>query len=250
MRTTLLVVLLCAASARADDADVWAQRATTTHQEAQKTQDPKKYEEAAGYYDKYFAHPDDKQAVMAFYYGELLFKLQRYGDAATMYERNITLDPKGKLAKEAAYAFMISTKNAVKTPPMTPDAPPPCPTSPTPCPIPDDLQRLLGAFDRFEAIVPESPERVDVEYRRAKLYYDYNHFAEAAPRFDHVFAAYPGNELGTYAANLEMDCLVYLKRWGDLRALVDRVKKSPIMSDATTQKQVRDVEAALKKQRK
>ena len=249
MRTALLLVLLCAAPARADDADVWAQRATATHKEAQKTQDPKKYEEAAGYYAKYFAHPDDKEAAMAFYYGELLFKMQRYADAAKMYDRNITLEPKGQFAKEAAYAFMISTKNAVTTPPESADRPPTCPP-PKPCPIPDDLQRLLGAFDRFEAIVPESPQRVNVEYRRAKLYHEYNHFAEAAPRFDHVFTAYPGNELGTYAANLEMDCLVYLKRWSELRALVERVKKSPIMSDATTQKQVRDVEAELKKQRK
>jgi predicted metal-dependent HD superfamily phosphohydrolase len=106
----------------------------------------------------------------------------------------------------------------------------------------------LTAFERYLAIVtPTNKDRATMEYRRAQTLYAYNHFAEAAPVFDHVFVAYPGNELATYSANLEMDCLAILKRYGDLRALVERVKKSPVMSDATTQKQVRDNEAALKK---
>lgn len=248
MRTALVLLLLSAAPARADDknADWWAQLATATHKDAQQSHNAKKLEQAAGYYERYFAQPDAKEAVMAFYYGELLFTMQRFAEAAKMYERNITLEPKGKFAKQAAYAFMLATKNAVKTPPPTPNTAAPC-TTPQPCPIPADLQRLIGAFDRYEAIVPDSPERPSVEYRRARLYYDYHHYAEAAPRFDHVFVAYPSNELATYAANLEMDCLAELKRWSELRALVERVKKSASMSDATTQAQVRDVEAALKK---
>ena len=44
-----------------------------------------------------------------------------------------------------------------------------------------------------------------------------------------------------------MDCLALVKRYRELRALVERVKKSPAMKDATTQQQVRDVEAGLKK---
>jgi len=249
MRTALVLVLLSAVPARADsDTAHWADLATTTHKAAQKSQDPKQYQEAAAYYEKYFAKPDDKEGPMAFYYGELLFKLQRYADAAKMYERSIDVEPKGEFAKEAVYAYVMSTKNAVTTPPMTPDHAP-CPGL-KPCPIPADLQRLIAAFDRYDAMVPESPQRPNMEYRRARVFYEYNHFAEAAPQFDHIFTAYPHNELATYSANLEMDCLAGLKRYGELRALVERVKKSPIMSDATTQEQVRDVEAALKKQRK
>ncbi|HEX6839696.1 MAG TPA: hypothetical protein VF334_24125 [Polyangia bacterium] len=246
MRTAIMLILLCAAPARADDADAahWAELASTTHKTAQQTKDPKKYEEAAGYYDKYFAKPDGKEAVMAFYYAELLFKLERYSEAAKYYERNLALDPKGKLAKEAAYAAMISWKNAIPAPADPKKSP--CPDT-KPCTISANLQRLLAAFDRYLAIVPESPELPNVEYRKARVYYEHNHFAEAAPIFDHVFVSYPDTELAMYSANLEMDCLAILKRYDALRALVERVKKSPIMSDATTQQQVRDNEAALKK---
>jgi tetratricopeptide (TPR) repeat protein len=242
-----MLVLLCAAPARAaDDGDAnrWAELATTTHKAAQQTKDPKKYEEAAGYYDKYFAKPDGKEAVMAFYYAELLFNLERYSEAAKYYERNLTLDPKGHLAKEAAYAAMISWRNTIPAPkdPKTW----PCPDS-KPCALSANLQRLVAAFDRYLAIVPDSPEAPNVEYRKARVYYEHNQFAEAAPLFDHIFVTYPKCELAIYSANLEMDCLAMLKRHDDLRALVERVKKSPVMKDPVVQQQVRDNEAALKK---
>ncbi|MGZ3405778.1 MAG: tetratricopeptide repeat protein, partial [Polyangia bacterium] len=186
---------------------------------------------------------------MSFYYAELLFNLQRYDEAARYYDRVVTLDPKGKLTKEAAYAAMISTKNTMHAPDDASDKPP-CPDM-KPCPIPADAQRLVTAFDRYLTIVPESPERPNVEYRRARVFYGYQHFAEAAPQFEHILAAYPNHELATYAANLEMDCLAILKRYGELRALVERVKKNPtLMKDATTQQQVRDNDAALKKRGK
>ena len=160
------------------------------------------------------------------------------------YERAVTVDPKGRFAKEAAYAAMVSMKNAVHVPEGGKS---PCPDN-KPCAIPPDLQRLVAAFNRYLAVVPDSPERSNVEYRRARVYYEHNHFAEAAPLFDHILTSYPDNELAVYSANLEMDCLAILKRYDELRALVERVKRNPtLMKDETTQKQVRDNEAALKK---
>jgi tetratricopeptide (TPR) repeat protein len=255
MRTALVLLMLCSAAVvRGDEADAkrLMELATVAHKRAQQTKDVKDYEKAAGLYQQYFAkadHPDEH--AMSFYYAELLFRLQRYDEAAKYYDRTITVDPRGKYADEAAYALVISTKNAVKTPDPKPDSPPPCPEM-KPCPIPADLQRLLAAFDRYLATVaPTAKDRATMEYRRARLYYDYQHFAEAAPIFDHIVAAYPDNELAIYAANLEMDCLTIAKRYEPLRTLVERVKKSPtLMKDETTQKQVRDVEDVLKKKGK
>ncbi|HEX8954208.1 MAG TPA: tetratricopeptide repeat protein, partial [Polyangia bacterium] len=204
MRTALVLLSICAGVARADaPTDAEASRlmelASVAHKHAQQTRDPKDYEKAASLYEQYFARPaHPEEHAMSFYYAELLFRQQRYEEAAKYYDRAITVDPKGKFAKEAVYAFVISTKNAVKTPNPTADQPPPC-AQPRPCPIPADLQRLLAAFDRYVALVPESPQRPNMEYRRAKILYDYHHWAEAAPQFDHIFTAYPGNELGTFS---------------------------------------------------
>jgi tetratricopeptide (TPR) repeat protein len=252
MRTALVLAILCAGVVRAAEpsdaeASVLMQQATVAHKHAQQTKDPKDYEAAAKLYEQYFARPaHPEEHAMSFYYAELLFRMQRYDDAAKYYERTVTVDPKGKFAKEAAYASMISMKNAMRSP-VDDGGKPPCPEM-KPCPIPNDAQRLVAAFDRYLTIVPESPERSNVEYRRARIYYGYQHFAEAASQFDHILVAYPDHEFATYSANLEMDCLAILKRYDELRALVERVKKNPVlMKDATTQQQVRDNDAALKK---
>ena len=93
-----------------------------------------------------------------------------------MYERAITVAPNGKFADEAAYACVISTKNAVRTTDQT-SGKPPCPDK-KPCAIPSDVQRLAAAFDRYLAVVPASEDRPTMEYRRARIWYDYQHFAE------------------------------------------------------------------------
>jgi cellulose synthase operon protein C len=249
MRTALVLLMLCAGVARAEEPDASAlmQLATVAHKHAQQTKDPKDYEKAAGLYEQYFAKPvHPEEHAISFYYAELLFHMQRYDDAANYYDRAVTVDPKGKFVREAAYGALVSRKNAIHSPQET-GGKPLCPDS-NPCPIPEDQQRLVASFERYITIVPNSPERSNVEYRRARIFFEHNHFAEAAPMFDHIVIAYPDNELAIYSANLEMDCLALLKRHDALRSLVERVKKSPtLMKDATTQKQVRDNEAALKK---
>ena len=250
MRTALVLMVLCAGVVRAaeptdDEAARLMELASVAHKHAQQTKDPKDYAAAAALYEQYFARPArPHEYEMTFHFAELLFKQQRYAEAAQYYDRNVTLDPKGKFAKEAAYAAMISWKNTIPSP-----ADPkkwPCPDA-KPCPISANLQRMLAAFDRYLAIVPESPEVPTVEYRKARVYYEHNQLAEAAPLFDHILVTYPNTELAAYSANLEMDCFAVLKRYDALRALVERVKKSPAMKDPVVQQQVRDNEAALKK---
>jgi tetratricopeptide (TPR) repeat protein len=249
MRTALIALMVCVEVAHADEASRLMELATVAHKHAQQTKDAKDYEAAASLYEQYFARPTHpEEHAMSFYYAELLFRMQRYDDAAKYYDRAVSVDAKGKFAKDAAYASMISMKNATQSPENA--SKPPCPDM-KPCPIPKDVQRLVAAFDRYLTIVPESPERPNVEFRRARVYYEHNHFAEAAPQFDHVLASYPDHELATYSANFEMDCLALGKRYDELRALVDRVKKNPtLMKDPTTQKQVQENDAALKKRGK
>ncbi len=257
MRTALVIACIAASVAAYADELVWpnadarrlGEEATSLHQKAQKTHDVAGYEKAHALYQQYLAkYSDLPDATIHFFDAELLFRLQRYADAAREYERVTALAPKGKYTREAAYALIVSTKNAA-TPSSVPDGGAPCPNM-QPCAIPSGQQRLLDAFDTYLKIVPDSPELSTIYYRKARLYYDYQHFADAAPLFDHIFTTWPAHELATYSANLEMDCLAILKRYDALRALVERVKKSPAMKDAVTQKQVADMDAGLKKRGK
>src|ERR1043165_6059650 len=51
---------------------------------------------------------------MNFYYGELLWTLERWKDAAEQYTKVVEMNPKGKYAKDAAYAAVLGWKNALQ----------------------------------------------------------------------------------------------------------------------------------------
>ena len=255
MRTTLLIAILVCAHARADEphwaneeAHRLAEQATVLHKQAQQEKSEKKYEQAHALYQKYLAsYPDVSDAQLSYFDAELLFTLKRYAEAAKMYERVFTIAPNGKYAAESAYAYVLSATNNAINEPDSPGGGAPCP-SPAPCALSPDRKRVADALERYLTLVPQSKERPAIEYRLARLWYGHNQLDKASPLFEHIFASYPDHELATYSANLAIDCLVKLKRYGQLSALVERVKKSPAMRDEAVRQSVEAVDAALGKQ--
>ena len=45
--------------------------------------------------------------------------------------------------------------------------------------IPEYQKKMIGAFDTYIKYVPDAPELVTIKYRKARIYYEYNHFDEA-----------------------------------------------------------------------
>ena len=99
------------------------------------------------------------------------------------------MKPDGKYVKEAAYAAVLAWKNALnvddheqkelvekdrekhekkkekkKLEPLA---------------IPEYQKKMIGAFDTYIKYVPDAPELVTIKYRKARIYYEYNHFDEA-----------------------------------------------------------------------
>ncbi|MFH1132814.1 MAG: tetratricopeptide repeat protein, partial [Pseudomonadota bacterium] len=103
------------AECRGDSAAVLRELATTWHQEAQKTQNRDTYSLAELLYKEYLGYfPEEKDSYeMGFYYAELLFVLERWEEAATAYTKVVTQRATGKYLKEAAFAAVISWKNAL-----------------------------------------------------------------------------------------------------------------------------------------
>ena len=64
-----------------------------------------------------------------------------------------------------------------------------------------------AAFQRFICFVPDSDELPTVKYRRARIYYETNHFEEAALIFRDLAMNHRDSDVAEYAANLYLDCL-------------------------------------------
>ena len=55
-----------------------------------------------------------------------------------------------------------------------------------PLTIPEYQKKMIGAFDTYIKYVPDAPELVTIKYRKARIYYEYNHFDEAAKLFEDI----------------------------------------------------------------
>lgn len=245
---TLILAASATALAAPPTAAELAARARDVHTRAYATKDKKLFEEAHQIYREYLRRfgKEADAGTMAFYDGEALVNLERWNDAAAAYEESLALAPHGAHAEEAAYADVIATKNAIdydgKQGKSTGAD---CPGI-APCPIPPPMKRMLAAYERYLAAAPAGKERPIIEYRRARVYYAYNQFNKAAPLFDALVVAHPELELAAFAANLEMDCLATSKRYDELRALIARLRRSPVSRDVTVTEQLDKLEAGLK----
>ena len=93
----------------------------------------------------------------------------------------------------------------------------------TPKAIPERSRRCSTAFDTYIKYVPDSPELPTIKYRKARIYYEYNHFDEAVPLFKDIADNHQTSDLAIYSANLLFDCLIVKKKYDELQAALDAV---------------------------
>src|SRR3954469_21665871 len=221
------------------------------HKEAQRTKNQDTYALVKFVYKEFLDRfPTDKDAYdMAYYYGELLWTLENWKDAAEQYTKVVEMNPKGKYVKDAAYAAVLGWKNALnvddheqkdqvdrdrdkfnknqkseKLQPME---------------IPEYQKKMVGAFDTYIKYVPAAPELVVIKYRKARIYYEYNHFDEASKLFQDIVEKHPNHELAIYSANLLLDALNAQGKTKEVVHYVDKFLEMPeLMKDPEFGKQM------------
>jgi tetratricopeptide (TPR) repeat protein len=247
---------------RDNTANTLRELATVWHKEAQKTNDNNTYALAQYLYKEYInKFPKEKDIyVMTFYYAELLFKLgsmgneakdrQKYCEAAPVYTDVVKLDPspKAKYLREAAYAAVISWKNCLDITDNQDDAAKArdekrkelkaqkgkkteetakAEEKKAPRPIPDNQKKMLEAFDTYIQYVPDAPELVTIKYRKARTYYEYDHYEEAIPFFKEIVEHHIDSDLAIYSANLLLDCYAIQKDLKSVETTVDQYLGMP-----------------------
>lgn len=214
---------------RAAASGILRELATIWHKEAQKTQNNDTYVLSGQLYREYLERfPEEKDACqLRFYYSELLFKLgevfakkEYWAQAAESYTRVVEGCPNDPNVKEAAYATVVAWKNALNV--QDKDFDKSSKPDQGPMELSEDLRKMVAAFDTYLKAVPDAPERVQILYNKARIYYEHNRFDEAAPLFDEIATKYPGHELAVYAANLYLDTLNIGKKFDVLEKTVDR----------------------------
>ncbi|NOZ85743.1 MAG: tetratricopeptide repeat protein [Deltaproteobacteria bacterium] len=95
-----------------------------------------------------------------------------------------------------------------------------------PKPIPKKFKRLIAACENYIKLVPESQYKIEIRYKAAKIYYDYNHFDKAAKTFYGIVKNHPTHKLAELAANLILDSLNMGKNWSELNKRAREFRKN------------------------
>jgi tetratricopeptide (TPR) repeat protein len=245
---------------RDNTANTLRELATVWHKEAQKTNNNDTYALAQYLYKEYIKNfPKEKDSyVMNFWYAELLWKLGSNGDnnkfceAAPQYTHVVEMDPQpnAKYLKESAYAAVLAWKNCLSVEDSKEDAGNAHGSKLqetanakksakgskeeitaekvfAPKPIPDRQMKMIAAFDTYIKYVPDSNELPTIKYRKARIYYEYDHLDEALPLFEEIADKHRSSDLAIYSANLMLDILAIKKNYKKLEEKVDDFYASP-----------------------
>ena len=205
--------------------------AVNWHNEAKKTRDDETFGLANEVYADYLTlFPDNpKSYELRFFWSTLLFdNLNKYEKAAEEYTKVFLVDvakiekggngpdgkplKPGKFMNDAAYNSIFAWDEVVKAAVTSGEIKPEPIADPTKKgTIPAKKKSLLEACERYLKYVDKGDKKVEITYKVAKIYYDYNWLDEAVQRFadiamnhpDHKFA--DGDKAGEIAANLILD---------------------------------------------
>ena len=248
-------------------AKTWAK---TYHREAQQTRNADLYQNAYFLYLVYLdTFPDSKDIYeMTFFYGELLYKLKQYDEAAAAYEAAFKLENEGKYTEEIVHASVSSyfrdikvsekkatldkgtddvytvstkdddgkdgkTKKVRKGPPEAKEFP--------------QLQKdFIAACDRYIKFAPEGDQIVNVKYTRARTYYDFFHLKDAGAAFRQLVYDHPKHELAIIAANLHLASLEESQDYDALEVAVAEYRDKKPLDDESFNNDVTTMYSRIK----
>jgi tetratricopeptide (TPR) repeat protein len=218
--------------------------AVNWHNEGKKTRDEETFGFANEVYTDYMAlFPDSPKSYdLRFFWAELLNdNLNKFDKAAEQYTAVTLMDiakgekcnaapekdekgkdkaPPCKYLVNAAYNAILAYDEVVKIAVTKGTIKPPVLVDPTKkLDIPPEKKALLEACERYIKHVPKGEKQVEIAYKAAKIYYDYNDLDQAVPRFADIALKHPdykfenGDKAGEIAANLVLDSYNLLGDW-------------------------------------
>jgi len=203
--------------------------ATSFHDAGRTTQNPKILNMAHLLYEVYFKmFPSDEYTQdMATNYSVLLLNLELYDKAVVQFERLLGMKLSTEQEKMASHGavlcyFQIYDISSLKV------AEEEDVEEQKAKEIPEGFQRFVSACDRYAAVSSDADEdHVEARFAAAKILFDYNHFADAAGRFQDIVSKYPKSERAPLSARLILACYNLGRDIENLNLWASKLKNVP-----------------------
>lgn len=174
------------------------------HQTAQNSRAPYSQASANDGYQLYLREfPDAALAPdMHFYYGELLYDMARYDEAAMQYKWVVDNGQQNKFYNKAAQNLILSVERSI---PSDEEMQRRVGDSLDPIPLEPKIDRFVKAGQWYIEKFPGTDKAVEIKFRIGRLYYQSNQFDSAIKHFREIIAQNPKSKYAEYSANLLLD---------------------------------------------
>jgi cellulose synthase operon protein C len=174
------------------------------HQTAQKNRAEFSQALAANSYSLYVkTFPDSKQiAEMRFFYGELLYDMLKYNEAAVQYLWVVDNAPKTKYHENSIVNALLALEKSL---PSEEDLVKRMGKSLEPVPFGNAETRFEAAATKYKDMFPKGERVVDVKFKLGRLHYAYNHHEQALAIFKDIVQQHGSTKNALYSANLILD---------------------------------------------
>ncbi|HEX8700608.1 MAG TPA: tetratricopeptide repeat protein [Myxococcaceae bacterium] len=222
------------------------QQALAFKKDGQLEQALKGFEVAAKAYGAYLERfPRTKGSYeMRFYYAECLYNSFQFALAARSYEqvRDSRLDDKHRT--DAAFSAVLAWQQvlAADLKAGTVKDLKPLRSAERPegeviaiIPLAESETRLVDAWDRYVALMPQDEKSPGMAYKSAELHYAHNNFPEARRRFEAIVKSYPKNEVARYSTNFIVESFLIDKDWRSVEEVSGRLAANKEVIDPSSE---------------
>lgn len=174
------------------------------HQTAQNSRASFSQKSADEGYKLYFQEFSSSQMAgdMHFFYGELLYDMGRYSDAASEYTTVVNDYPNSQYVEKASQNILLAIEKAL---PKDEDLQKRTGNSIEPIALDQRVEKFIKTSNWYLQKYPKSDKAPEIKFRVGRLYYLTNNFDPAEKQFKEIVQQYPNTKFSEYSANLLLD---------------------------------------------
>lgn len=218
------------------------------HQTAQNSRAPYSQQLAYDGYQLYLKEFSTTENIgdMRFYFGELLYDMNRFDEAAIQYQWVVEYAPSSKFFNKAAANLILSVEKGV---PDDKELSKRIGSSLEPIPFDAKIERFIKAGKWYTEKFPTSEKTPEIKFRVGRLYYQSNHFDEASAVFRDIISKHSNTKYAEYSANLLLDIFNLRKDYAGLEKTGTELLAVPSIAGSKAGADIRGVleKASFKK---
>ena len=210
------------------------------HQTAQNSRAPFSQNLAMEGYKLYLVEFPQSPVVgdMHFYYGELLYDMNRFDESGLQYRWVVDNAPNSKFYGKASENTVLALERNI---PKDEEISKHIGKSLEPVPLDPKVDRFVQTGLWYTNKFPQGEKTPEIRFRIGRLYYQHNQFDQAIPYFKDIIQKYPKSKYAEYSANLLLDIFNLRKDYAGLEKTGQELLTIPSIANSSAGKDIRSV---------